>query len=269
MKFRLFMVAAVFAASSFAAPTVFADTRGFTVEDMVKMERVGGPILSPDGSKVIYTVRSTDMDKNRGHTEIWMLDLHGTHVQPRQLTNAAASSSDPAWSPNGDAIYFLTSRSGSDQVWRLPLNGGEAERVTDLPLDVTSCRISPKADRIALSVEVFRDCADLACTKKRLDDQSKKQASGHIFDKLFVRHWDTWADGRNTVLYSSALDASGHAVGELANLSGTLDGDVPSKPFGDHDDYQFSPDGATIAFSLRVAGKSEAWSTNFDIFDNL
>jgi dipeptidyl aminopeptidase/acylaminoacyl peptidase len=134
-------------------------------------------------------------------------------------------------------------------------------------LDVTSYRLSPKGDRIAVSMEVFRDCADLACTKKRMDANSKNPASGHLFDKLFVRHWDTWADGRNTVLYTLPLTANGQARGEPANLSGTLDGDVPSKPFGDRDEYQFSPDGAKIVFSLRVAGKSEAWSTNFDLYE--
>ncbi|PRC91193.1 alpha/beta hydrolase family protein [Solimicrobium silvestre] len=266
MKLRLLLITALCAAQ-FTTTHALAAPRGFTVEDMVKMERVGSPLMSPDASKVIYTVRSTDSAKNAGHTEIWMLDLRDAHAMPHRLTHAAASSSDPEWSPNGDAVYFLSARSGTSQVWRLPMNGGEAEMATDLPLDVTSFRLSPRADRIALSVEVFRDCADLACTKKRLDEQTKTQASGHVFDKLFVRHWDTWADGRNTVLYSTALDATGHARGELANLSGSLDGDVPSKPSGDHDDYQFSPDGTTIAFSLRLAGKTEAWSTNFDIYE--
>jgi len=262
MKLKLLLIAATLTAAQ-----VMAAPHGLTVEDLVKLERVGNPLLSPDAGKVLYTVRSTDSDKNHGHTEIWLLDLQSAQATPRRLTHSEASNSDPEWSPAGDAVYFLSARSGSSQVWRLPLNGGEAEQVTDLPLDVTSFRLSPRADRIALSLEVFRDCADLACSKKRIDQKSKSQATGQVYDKLFVRHWDTWADGRNTVLFSSALDATGHAIGELANLSGSLDGDVPSKPSGDHDDYQFSADGKSIAFSLRVAGKSEAWSTNFDIFE--
>jgi len=262
MKLRLLLLGALMAAGG-----AMAEPHGFTVEDMVKMERVGSPVLSPDGSRVIYTVRATDLDKNRGHTEIWMLDLRSPRAQPQRLTHNEASSMDPEWSASGDAIYFLSSRSGSSQVWRLPMSGGEPNMVTDLPLDVGTFRISPTGDRIAFSTDVFRDCPDLACTKKRLDDKPKTHTDGQVYDRLFVRHWDTWADGRNTVLFSASLDSTGRMIGAPVSLSGSLDGDVPSKPFGDRDDYQFSPDGKTIAFSLRVAGHTEAWSTNFDIFE--
>jgi dipeptidyl aminopeptidase/acylaminoacyl peptidase len=262
MKLRLLMLgtALVAATGAMAAP------RGFTIDDLVSMERVGSPALSPDATRVVYTVRSTDVSKNRGHTELWMVDLRAATPAPQRLTNNSASSSDPEWSPNGDAIYFLSSRSGSSQVWRLPLGGGEAARVTDLPLDVETFRVSPAGDRMAMSLAVFRDCADLACTRDRLDAKDKNKASGRVYDRLFVRHWDTWSDGRNSVLYSAPIDATGHVSATPVSLSGVLDADVPSKPFGDHEEYRFSPDGKTIVFSARIAGKTEAWSTNFDLF---
>ena len=260
MKTCLVLVAALLTASQ-----VMAAPRGLNVEDLVSLERVGSPALSPDASKVLYTVRSTDLEKNRGHNEVWMLDLHDSHATPQPLTHSAAGSSDPQWSGQGDAVYFLSARSGSSQVWRLPLNGGEAQMVTTVPLDVTSFRVAPHSDRIVFSLDVFRDCPDLACSKKRLEE--KPLASGHIFSKLFVRHWDTWDNGTNSVLYSQALDVGGHAIGMPVSLSGTLDGDVPSKPSGDRDDYQFSPDGSSVAFAIRIAGKTEAWSTNFDIYE--
>ncbi|SHG77279.1 S9 family peptidase [Massilia sp. CF038] len=259
---RLFLLAA----GALAVNTAFAAPRGFTADDLVRLERVGSPALSPDAARVVYTVRSTNMEKNRGNTQLWMLDLRNAKSSPLRLTNSDASSSDPEWSRSGDAIYFLSARSGSSQVWRLPVNGGEAVPVTDLPVDVDNFRLSPTGDRIALSLAVFRDCPDLACTKTRLDGAAKDKATGKIYDRLFVRHWDTWADGRNAVLYSAPLDASGRVSAAPVSLSGSLDGDVPSKPFGDREEYNFSPDGKSIVFGLRVAGKTEAWSTNFDLF---
>ena len=259
---RLFLLSAC----ALAVNAAVAAPRGFAVEDLVRLERVGSPALSPDASRVVYTVRSTNMEKNRGNTQLWMIDLRAAKPTPVRLTSSDASSSDPEWSHSGDAIYFLSARSGSQQVWRLPLGGGEATRVTDLPLDVDNFRLSPAGDRIALSMGVFRDCADLACSKTRLDAMAKDKASGKVYDRLFVRHWDTWADGRNAVLYSAPIDSSGRVSAAPVSLSGSLDGDVPSKPFGDRDEYNFSPDGKAIVFSLRTAGKTEAWSTNFDLF---
>jgi len=263
MKLGMLALAATMAGTTLGA---VAAPRGFTVEDLVAMERVGSPAVSPDGSRVAYTVRTTDMGKNRGHTEVYVVDLRAANPTPQRLTSDAASSTDPEWSPNGDAVYFLSSRSGSGQVWRVPATGGDAVRVTDLPLDVDAFRVAPAGDRMLLSMAVFRDCADLACTKARLDAKEKDKASGKIYDRLFVRHWDTWSDGRNNVLYAAPLDASGRVNGTPVSLSGSLDGDVPSKPFGDREEFRFSPDGKTVVFSVRIAGKTEAWSTNFDLY---
>ena len=261
MTLRLLMLgAAVAASSAVAAP------RGLTVEDLVTLERVGAPVLSPDASRAVYTVRSTDMDKNRGHTKLWMVDLRGAKPAPAVFVSHDSSSTDPEWSPKGDAVYFLSSRSGSAQVWRQPAAGGAPVQVTNLPLDVDNFRVSPAGDRIALGMAVFRDCPDLACTEARLKEQAKNKASGKVYDRLFVRHWDTWKDGRNAVLFSAALDGKGVVSGAPVSLSGSLDGDVPSKPFGDREEYRFSPDGKTVVFAARIAGKTEAWSTNFDLY---
>ena len=101
MKLRMLMLGTVLATAN-----ALAEPRGFTVEDMVRMERIGSPVLAPDASRVVYTVRATDIDKNRGHTELWMMDLRSPHAQPQRLTHSAANSSDPEWSPSGDAVFF-------------------------------------------------------------------------------------------------------------------------------------------------------------------
>jgi dipeptidyl aminopeptidase/acylaminoacyl peptidase len=271
MKVRTLALAAAVAATFAAAMPMTASAatpapRGFTVEDLVTMERIGTPVVSPDGTRVVYTVRNTDMAKNKGHTDLYLIDLRSAGARPQRLTSDAASSTDPEWSANGDAIYFLSARSGSSQVWRISPDGGEAVQVTNLPVDVDAYRVSPTGERIAISMSVFRDCPDLACTTKRAEAKEKDKATGMVYDRLFVRHWDTWNDGRNAVLYSAPLDADGRVSAAPVSLSGSLDGDVPSKPFGDREEFRFSPDGKTIVFSARIAGKTEAWSTNFDLY---
>ncbi len=259
MKFRLSALLAL----AFAGAAQ-AEVRGLQIEDLVKMERVGAPVIAPDGKKMLYTLRQTDLEKNRGSTNLWLQDLSQPRQPAQNLTTQGAT--DPVWSAKGDAIYFLSARSGSSQIWKLPLQGGEAQRVTDLPLDVDNFRLSPQGDKLLFSMAVFRECPDLACTQKKLADKAANKATGRIYDRLFVRHWDTWADGRRSVLFTAQLDSKGIVQGAPVALSAALDGDVPSKPDGDQEEYQFTPDGKGAVFAIRIAGKTEAWSTNFDLY---
>jgi dipeptidyl aminopeptidase/acylaminoacyl peptidase len=257
----------------------------FSVQDLVRLDRISEVAVAPDGRHVAYTLRTTDMDANKGRTAIWILDVHKRNAVPVRLTDIAANASGAAWSADGGFVYYLSNRSGSNQVWRTAwehppapspdsrrtaprnLPGEEGRQITNLPLDVGSFRLSPQSDRLLVSVEVFIDCPDLECTKRRLDAAGRAAGHGLVYDKLFVRHWDTWADGRRSQLFSIALDKASGAAGAVPLLlSAGLDGDVPGKPFGGTEDYAISPDGRQAAFSMRVAPVGEPWSTNFDIY---
>lgn len=249
----------------FVAAPVSAAPRGLAAEDLVALDRVSSPVLAPDGRNVVYALREADVAANEATTSLWMQALDGK-AAARRLTAASSSAMAPQFAPDGRALYFLSARSGSTQVWRLPLGGGEAEQVTGYPLDVGSYKIAPDGKTLAFSLEVFNDCEDLACTEKRLSEREASKVSGVLYERLFVRHWDTWADGRRNQLFTAAIDAQGKAAAEPVKVSRDIDGDVPSKPFGGADEYTWSPDGKSLVFSVRIAGKSEAWSTNFDLY---
>ncbi|HKS54905.1 MAG TPA: S9 family peptidase [Steroidobacteraceae bacterium] len=256
---------ASFVALGFVSAAAAAERHPFAVEDLVRLKRVSDPALSPDGKTVVYVVRETDLAANRGRQDLWSLDLATKGAQPRRLTSNPENDNSPDWSRDGRYVYFISSRGGSAQVWRLPAAGGEAEQVTSLPLDVGSFRLAPDASRIAVSLDVFADCEDLACTTARLKQAEDSKASGKIYDRAFVRHWDTWSDGRISQLFVLRIE-NGRAV-EPRSLTVALDADVPSKPFGDASEYTFSADGSKVVFDARVKGKSEPWSTNFDLYE--
>jgi dipeptidyl aminopeptidase/acylaminoacyl peptidase len=237
----------------------------FSVQDLVRLDRVSEPEVSPDGKHVAYTLRTVDMEANKARNGIWLLETRKRNATPVRLTDLAANSNSAAWSGDGRFLYYLSDRSGSTQVWRVAL-GGEPLQITNLPLDVGTFRISPKADRLLVSLDVFRDCADLACTKQRLVAVAHNPAHGVLYDRIFARHWDTWSDGRRSQLFAIALDEAGLANGTPVNLTAGIDGDVPSKPFGGREDYAFSPDGQQVAFSVRSLPVGEPWSTNFDVY---
>jgi dipeptidyl aminopeptidase/acylaminoacyl peptidase len=243
--------------------------RPFDAHDLVTMARLSDPQVSPDGASVAYVLRTTDLEADRGRTDLWLVATEGG--DPRRLTTSPESDTSPRWSPDGESLYFLSSRSGSTQVWRLPMVGGEAVRVTDLPLDVGGFVLSPDGSRLAITLEVFPDCETLRCTVERLEAEEASEANGRLYDELFVRHWDTWKDGRRAQLF--VVPAEPRAPSEEAEdasepvvVTRGLDADVPSKPFGGMEEVAWTPDGEGLVFTARDAGREEAWSTDFDLF---
>ncbi len=235
------------------------ESHPFGIHDMLAMQRISDPQVSPAGDKIVFVLRTTDLEANKGRTDLWMVDGDGGNL--KQLTTDPAGDSNPRWAPDGKSVFFLSSRSGSSQVWRLPVAGGSAVQVTKQPLEVQALAVAPDGKHLAFSMEVFPDCADIACTVDRVQENAAKQSSGMLYDKLFIRHWDTWKDGRRAHLFVSGIDGS-----NPTDIMQGLDADCPIKPFGGPEDYTFTPDGSGIVFTARVAGKSEAWSTNFDLY---
>ena len=248
-----------------------AAARPFTAQDLVTLDRVSDPRPSPDGTRIAWQVRQTDYAANRGVMGIWVADLPagagGVPAPARRMTAVGVSSSSPRWSADGRALYFLSSRSGSAQVWRLELAGGEAQQVTHAPLDIGSFMLAPDGRHLVVSMEVFIDCGTPECTRQRLDERAAQKNTGQLFQRLFVRHWDEWSDGTRSQLFGYPLGADGLATGPAVWLTRGLDGDVPSKPEGDDGEYTITPDSRTLIFSMRVAeGSGEPLSTHFDLY---
>ena len=93
------------------------ETHPFSVHDMLAMDRISDPQVSPDGKQIVFVLRKTDLDANRGRTDLWLVDLDGKNL--RQLTSDPAGDFNPRWSSTGESIWFLSTRSGSSQVWRI------------------------------------------------------------------------------------------------------------------------------------------------------
>ncbi len=260
---------AAFALAAPAAPP--AAPPPFGVRDLVRLDRVSDVAVAPDGTRIAYTLRITDLDADKGRTSLWMLDTAlrspgRRDPEPVRLTAGEDNAGSAEWSGDGRFVYFLSNRGGSSQVWRVA-PGQEPVQVTRLPLDVGSFHLAPAADRLVVSLEVFVDCDSLECTRRRLA-AAKGTAAGHgvLYDTLFVRHWDAWSDGRRAQLFALPVDADGAAAGEPVRLTQGLDGDVPAKPFGGRECFSISPDGREVAFSVRTPRIGEPWSTNFDVY---
>ena len=251
--FSLFMVAGL------VFPAGLDQTHPFSIHDMLAMDRISDPQVSPDGKWIVFVLRKTDLEENKGLTDLWLVGADGANL--RRLTSHKAADSNPRWAPDGKSIWFVSTRSDSSQVWRIAIDGGEAEQMTEQPLDVGNLIIAPDGRHIAFTMEVFPDCNTPSETKNRLDEIEKRKTSGRIYDRIFVRHWDAWKDGRRSHLFVMPV-----GPGKAVDVMKGMDADTPSKPFGGPEEMTFTPDGKSVIFATRDVGAEEPWSTDFDLY---
>ena len=249
----ILLAAAAVAAAAFLAGDAAA--RPINQKDLVALDRVSDAHVSPDGRWAAYDLTTLKPDGAGRQHSVWVVPTDAS-AAPRKLVDGAT----PRW--DGDAAVFFV-REG--QIWRTCLAcAAPAQQVTHLPLEVGSYRVAPDGRHLVVSLSVFPDADDPAATKARLDARAQ-QSSGRVYDRIFVRHWDEWADGARNHLFAIPL-RNGAQAGPMRPLMAGFDGDTPSKPFGDDGEYAISPDGRSVVFSVRIAGKSEPWSTNFDLY---
>jgi len=182
---RLIILFQIICVSAGFASGPCESTHPFSVNDLLAMERISDPQVSPDGEWIVFVLQKSDLEADRGRSDLWMVRSDGTGL--RRLTSHAENDSNPRFSADGKSIYFLSKRSDSSQVWRIRIDGGEAQQITELPLDAANLLVSSDGLNIAFTMEVFPDCNTPECTKKRLDEIEQKKTSGRIYERIFIR----------------------------------------------------------------------------------
>jgi dipeptidyl aminopeptidase/acylaminoacyl peptidase len=250
----------VFAAAAALVLATPATARPMTATDMHMMHRLGAPEVSPDGRWAVFTISDTDLAANKRNNTLHLLDLKTAGARP-QPVRGAEKGHDAVFGADG-ALYFLMAAGDREQLFRMPI-GGTPQQISDFGTDISGFKLSPAGNAVVVWAD-RPDCPDLACAAAGLP--AKPEGSGRVYDQLFVRHWDTWVEpGVRSRLYAFPI-VGGRLTGGGVRLTGALVGDTPSKPFGGGEEIAFSPDGRTVYFALREAGRIEALSTNLDIF---
>jgi len=245
--------------SSFVLSIPAFAARPMTIEDLVTAVRVADPQVSPDGRQVAFVRTTTDLAAGKRSAEIWIVPADGS-APPRQLTRSGKTDEAPRFSPDGRTLAFLSNRGGTPQVYLLDLSGGEPRKLTDLSAGVQDPLVfSPDGKKLAFVSDVFPDCADEACNRKRREEADKNPVKVHHLTRLMYRHWDEWReDVRHHVLVADV------ATGAATDVT-PGDFDSPPHQYEEHA-IAFSPDGKEIAFvSNRDGNDREALTTNKDV----
>ncbi|MBA3321132.1 MAG: PD40 domain-containing protein, partial [Pyrinomonadaceae bacterium] len=216
-----------------------------TIDDLLKVRRVGDPHLSPDGKLIAYTISDPDKAANRSRTQIYLISVDGG--EPKQLTNGQSSASTPRWSPDGQRIAFVT----GGQLNVMDATGGGVKKITTISTSAGDPVWSPDGKMIAFVSDIYPDCADDACNQKRDAAMEEGKVKAKTIDRLLYRHWNTWKDGKRTHVF--VVSADGGTARDLT--PGNYD--APPFSLGGPPDYAFSLDSKELAFA-RNTEKVEA-----------
>src|SRR5438105_684729 len=239
------------------AGVVIGQERRFTIDDLLKVRRVGDPQVSPKGDMVAFTITNVDKTANKSTTQIYVVPLGGGEV--RQLTNDEHSSASPRWSPDSEKLAFISARDGEDQIWTIDVSSGALKKITSISTGAGDPVWSPDGNWLAFASDIYPECPSDACNKKRVEEKAQSKVKAHVATHLLYRHWKAWKDGTRSHVF--VVSANG---GEARDLT---PGDYDAPPFslGGPTDYAFSPDSKELAF-VSNHDKVEAISTNADVW---
>ena len=247
-------------ALSFSVTALHAQkTDRMSPENLWKISRVSGGVLSPDGQWMVYGLTDYDIEENKGES-----DLYLTHLEDgttRQLTDLEGREFNPQWHPGGKKIGFLATKGESSQLWEISVAEEDAEpqQVTEFDKSIHNFRYSPKAEHIS-----FTQSVKLDSTVNDLYPDLPK-ANARLFNDLMYRHWDSWHDYAYSHLFIATYDEG--EVGDPRDLMKGEKYNTPLQPFGGLSHINWHPDGDQIAYtSKKLTGAEYSKSTNSGIY---
>jgi len=223
------------------------------IEDLRRLVSVSAPRFSPDGRDVVF-VRKHVCRRAETRTDIYVAPTDGS-AEPRRLTTSGKDSL-PRLSPDGSRLAFLSRRSGEQQVWTMPTDGGEPSALTRLPDGaIRAMKWSPDGSSLALS---YRETAEgfRAADAKRRAETSESEPARVIDDLWYRLDGDGYFGPQRFKLLLVDADSGEHDTAYEADRLGMFD-------------FDFSPDGATLAVTTNRHKKAmlEPRHTTIELVD--
>jgi dipeptidyl aminopeptidase/acylaminoacyl peptidase len=237
-------------------PALKMDSDRMTPEALWAFGRVSGQEVSPDGTTIMYGVSYYSIEHNKGNRDLYTIDINGENL--KQITSSAKSEFNTVWRPDGQKIGFLTSESGSVQLWEMNPDGSGRVQISDIEGGITGFKYAPDQSKILYSKEVP--------IENKFPDlyAGLPNASGKLMDDLMYRHWDHWVESYSHVFYA---DYDGSKVWNAKDIMENEPYESPLSPFGGIEQVDWTADSKAIAYTCKkLVGKAATLSTNSDIF---
>jgi dipeptidyl aminopeptidase/acylaminoacyl peptidase len=254
--------------------TAAGQTRPVTLDDVLGLKAVAAPAISPDGTTVLFTIRTwhdTGGGKKDSRTHIWKAPADGS-VPARQVTFGDRGDSQPAWSPDGRFMSFLSARGAGapdakTQIWVMRSDGGEAWPLTQSLENVQQHAWSPDSRTVAFTTADAVPADEKSAVERRDDEREYERPAANVHlwvadvaskaatrvtsgTDLTVQGPLSWSVNNRHVVFTagaSALLRDGRRDVYIADtVTRTVEKISPN--FGPDGSPRFSPDGRSIVY---------------------
>ncbi|MDE5636175.1 MAG: prolyl oligopeptidase family serine peptidase, partial [Muribaculaceae bacterium] len=237
-------------------PEVTINDGIFTVEALEALGRVSGPVVSPDGTRILYTVSYESVEQNKSNADLYVMNIDGT--EGRRLTRTARSESSATWIDGGKRIAFIAVDNGKPQLWVMNADGSDARVASGLENGVEGFLFSPDGRSVLLvsTVKYGRTAQDV------YPDLPK--ATGRIIDDLMYKHWDEWVV---EIPHPFLAAWDGSKIVDPKDIMADEPFESPMKPFGGIESFSWSPDSKSFVYvSRKKTGLEYAVSTDSNLY---
>ncbi|MBP5662657.1 MAG: S9 family peptidase [Bacteroidales bacterium] len=235
-------------------PEIQVQDGRFTPEVMWSLGKMGEYAVSPDGKQIAYTMTYYSMEENKGNAEIYLLPTEGGDAV--RLTTTAQSEFNPVWQDENTLLFCR-----GNEVRSMDVKSKNEKLIGTFENGLEGFKLAPDGKSIVYIATIpVKRPEHLQKLYEGLD-----KTTGRINEDLMYRHWDNWVDEIPQIFLASFDGSKIDIEHSTALIDSTFE--CPMRPWGGVEQYNYSPDSKTIAYTCRKkTGYDYAHSTNSDIY---
>ena len=238
-------------------PEFTSETGCFDIDALEALGSVGAPVVSPDGSKVLFGISYESLEENRSNMDLYVMNPDGSDI--KRITRTSNSESSYCWIDGGKKIAFIYAPDGVAQVWVMNADGSGRKQVTDIEKGVGGFLLSPDESKMLIiaNIKYAREAKDV------YPDLPK--ATGRVIDDMMYKHWDQWV---TEIPHTFLADFDGSKATNVIDIMADEPRyESPMLPFGGIESFAWAPDSKSLVYTSRKKeGKEYAISTNSDLY---